>query len=73
MRVQLLTEQSLRLEKLAKEGLFPLLSDENYSSVPQTVAVSKPNVNLRAKTTRALAKNQNLAHQLLIYSPLHAA
>ena len=56
VRVQLLTEQSLRLEKLAKEGQFPLLTDNNELTVPQTVAASKPNVNLRAKTTRALAQ-----------------
>lgn len=56
VRVQLLTEQSLRLEKLAKEGQFPLLTDNNEVSLPQTVAASKPNVNLRAKTTRALAQ-----------------
>ena len=56
VRVQLLTEQSLRLEKLAKEGQFPLLTDNNEQSLPQTVAASKPNVNLRAKTTRALAQ-----------------
>ena len=56
VRIQLLTEQSLRLEKLAKQGQFPLLSDDNDLLLPQTVAVSKPNVNLRAKTTRALAQ-----------------
>ena len=56
VRVQLLTEQSLRLEKLAKEGQFPLLTDNNELSVPKTVAASKPNVKLRAKTTRALAQ-----------------
>jgi len=56
VRVQLLTEQSLRLEKLAKEGQFPLLTDNNELSLPQTVAASKPNVNLKAKTTRALAQ-----------------
>ena len=56
VRVQLLTEQSLRLEKLAKEGQFPLLTDNNGPSLPQTVAASKPNVNLRANTTRALAQ-----------------
>ena len=56
VRVQLLTEQTLRLEKLAKEGQFPLLTDNYDPSVPQTVAASKPSVSLRAKTTRALAQ-----------------
>ena len=51
VRVQLLTEQTLRLEKLAKEGQFPLLTDNYDPSVPETVAASKPNVNLRAKTS----------------------
>ena len=56
VRVQILTEQSLRLEKLAKMGQFPLLSDSYDSNVPETVAVSKPIVNMRAKTTRAVAQ-----------------
>ena len=72
VRVQLLTEQSLRLERLAKDGQFPLLTDNIELSMPQTVAASKPNVNLKAKTTRALAQNQNPVHQLLIYLPPHA-
>lgn len=56
VRVQLLAEQSLRLEKLAKEGQFPLLSDAADVPVPATVAVSKPAVSMRAKTTRAAAE-----------------
>lgn len=71
VRVQMLTEQSLRLEKLAKEGQFPLLSDDYDPDVPQTVAVSRPTVNLRAKTTRAVAekpKSSSSAVELLASS-----
>ena len=56
VRVQVLTEQSLRLEQLAKQGQFPLLSDAAKAPVPETVAVSKPAVSLRAKTTSAVAQ-----------------
>ena len=56
VRVQVLTEQSLRLEKLAKQGQFPLLSEAADAPLPETVAVSKPAVSLRAKTTRAVAQ-----------------
>ena len=56
VRVQVLTEQSLKLEQLAKQGQFPLLADAADAPLPQTVAASKPSVNLRAKTTRAVAQ-----------------
>ena len=56
VRVQVLTEQSLRLEQLAKQGQFPLLAEAAKAPVPETVAVSKPAVSLRAKTTRAAAQ-----------------
>ena len=56
VRVQVLTEQSLRLEQLAKQGQFPLLTEAAKAPVPETVAVSKPAVSLRAKTTRAAAQ-----------------
>ena len=51
VRVQILAEQSLKLERLAKEGQFP----ENTSSeaLPQSNAVAKPAVKLSARTTRA--------------------
>lgn len=71
VRVQMLTEQSLRLEKLAKEGQFPLLTDNHKSAVPETVAVSKPAVTLKAKTTRAVAqkpKSSSSAVELLASS-----
>ena len=71
VRVQMLTEQSLRLEKLAKEGQFPLLADNSKSVVPKTIAVSKPAVSLKAKTTRAAAqkpKSSSSAVELLASS-----
>ena len=51
VRVQLLAEQSLKLERLAKEGQFP----ENAASeaLPTSNAVAKPAVKLSARTTRA--------------------
>ena len=71
VRVQMLTEQSLHLEKLAKDGQFPLLSDNYKSDVPETVAVSKPAVRLKARTTRAAAqkpKSSSSAVELLASS-----
>lgn len=71
VRVQVLTEQSLRLEQLAKQGQFPLLSDASKAPLPETVAVSKPTVSLRAKTTRAVAqkpKSSSSAVELLASS-----
>ena len=56
MRVQVLTEQSLRHEQLAEQGQLPLLPEAEKAAVPETVAVRKPAVNLRAKTTRAAAQ-----------------
>ncbi len=71
VRVQMLTEQSLRFEKLAKKGEFPLLSEDHRSAVPKTVAVGKPAVSLKAKTTRAAAqkpKSSSSAVELLAAS-----
>ena len=71
VRVQVLTEQSLRLEQLAKQGQFPLLSDASKAPLPETVAVSKPTVSLSAKTTRAVAqkpKSSSSAVELLASS-----
>ena len=51
VRVQLLAEQSLKLERLAKQGQFP----ENAASeaLPESNGVAKPEVKLSARTTRA--------------------
>ena len=52
VRVKLLVEQSLRLEELARNGEFPLLSDDT-GPLPETAAAGKPSVTLSARTTRA--------------------
>ncbi len=52
VRVKLLVEQSLRLEELARNGEFPLLS-ETTGPLPETTAAGKPSVSLSARTTRA--------------------
>ena len=52
VRVKLLVEQTLRLEELARNGKFPLLSDDS-APLPETVAAGKPAVSLSARTTRA--------------------
>ncbi len=51
VRVQILAEQSLRMEKLAKQGQFPrTVSDE---PLPEVTPAQKPAVKLTARTTRA--------------------
>ncbi len=54
VRVQVLAEQSLRLERLARNGQFPtnVLGEED---LPVSNGVAKPSVSLTAKTTRAKA------------------
>ena len=53
VRVQILPEQSLRLEKMAIQGVFPNLKKEDIK-LPQVNITKKPSVSLKAKTTRAL-------------------
>ena len=54
VRVQILAEQSLRLEKLAREGQFPSLNERVVSNdMPEANGAAKPKVSLTAKTTRA--------------------
>jgi len=50
VRVQLLAEQSLRLEKLAKNGEFPSVDGARSTAMPEVEAVAKPTVNLTAKS-----------------------
>ena len=53
VRVQILAEQSLRLERLARDGKFP---ENGFSEeLPESTGVAKPTVTLTAKTTRATA------------------
>ena len=55
VRVQILTEESIRLEKLARAGEFPLLSDAE-DALPVVQPAKQPSVNLRAKTTNSVAR-----------------
>ena len=48
VRVQLLAEQSLRLEKLAKNGEFPSVDGAPSIAMPEVEAVVKPKVNITA-------------------------
>ena len=48
VRVQLLAEQSLRLEKLARNGHFPSVTGDTVDKMPEIKAVAKPAVNLTA-------------------------
>ena len=50
VRVQVLAEQSLRLEKLAKNGEFPSVDGTRTTAMPEVVAAAKPKVNLTAKS-----------------------
>lgn len=53
VRVQVLAEQSLRLERLARDGKFPERGFEE--ELPTSDGAAKPTVTLKAKTTRATA------------------
>ncbi len=52
VRVQILPEQSIRLEKLAKNGSFPFLNNKKQI-LPKINVEKKPSVSIVAKTTRA--------------------
>ncbi len=52
VRVQILAEQSLRLEKLAKRGEFPTLTLADQGAMPEMVAAVNPKVNLVAKSKK---------------------
>ena len=56
VRVQILAEQSLRLERLARDGKFPESGFEE--ELPTSNGAAKPTVKLTAKTTRAQAVKQ---------------
>jgi rare lipoprotein A len=48
VRVQVLAEQSLRLEKLARNGEFPSIGGVSTTAMPEVEAAAKPTVNLTA-------------------------
>lgn len=53
VRVQILAEQSLQMERLAKNGQFPDSVLETGKDLPVVTAAEKPAVSLTARTTRA--------------------
>ena len=66
VRVQILAEQSLRLEKLAKRGEFPNLSTSDQDEMPEMVAAVEPVVNLTSKSGRVRKKlRENETHSAL--------
>lgn len=50
VRVQVLAEQSLRLEKLAKRGEFPSVGGMPATAMPEVESAAQPTVNLTAKS-----------------------
>ena len=56
VRVQILAEQSLRLEKLAKRGEFPTLSVYDQGALPDMVPSLEPSVNLKSTTSKIKKK-----------------
>jgi len=56
VRVQILAEQSLRLEKLAKRGEFPSLSAFDQGALPEMVPAVKPSVNLTSTSSKVKKK-----------------
>jgi len=56
VRVQILAEQSLRLENLAKRGQFPDLSSSDPDNLPEMNAAATPKVNMVAKSSKIKAR-----------------
>lgn len=50
VRVQILAEESLRLEREAKEGRFPLLGQNRNQEMPQITAAAVPKVKLKSSS-----------------------
>ena len=62
----MLAEQSLRLEKLAKDGEFPSVIGALSTEMPEVEAAVKPTVNLTAKSnTRRSAYSSNKGQSAL--------
>ena len=72
VRVQILAEQSLRLEKLAKRGEFPTLSAYDQGALPEMVPSVEPSVNLTSTAgkikKKVKAKKTQSALELLSQS-----
>jgi rare lipoprotein A len=57
VRVQVLAEQSLRLEKMAKQGDFASLDTAVDTEMPEVAKVNQPEVSMTAKSSSGLVKN----------------
>ena len=67
VRVQVLAEQSLRLEQLAKAGKFPeLIGDVQTQTMPETKAMTQPRVSLTTRSSSKKAKPANVVQQSAI-------
>ena len=56
VRVQILAEQSLRLENLAKRGEFPSLTANDQGAMPEMTPAINPTVSLTAKSRKIKSK-----------------
>jgi len=56
VRVQILAEQSLRLENLAKRGEFPSLTASDQGAMPEMTPAINPSVSLTAKSSKIKSK-----------------
>ena len=56
VRVQILAEQTLRMEALTKRGEFPSLAANEQGAMPEVSAAVKPTVNLTAKSNTVKSK-----------------
>ena len=65
VRVQVLAEQSLRLEQLAKAGKFPEVSGD-AQAMPETKAVIQPKVSLTTRSSSKKEKPANVEKQSAI-------
>ena len=65
VRVQLLAEQSLRLEQLAKAGKFPELTGD-AQEMPETEAVTQPRVSLTTRSSSKKTKQADVVQQSAI-------
>ena len=69
VRVQILAEQSLRLEALAKRGEFPSFSVYEKEEMPDVVAATEPRVSLKStKKTNVKSKKSQSALDLITKS-----
>lgn len=59
VRVQILAEESLRLERDAKEGRFPLLGQSRTEDMPQVTAAAVPKVTLKSSSNGQVTEKKS--------------